>query len=232
MTAKFDASLLPPSPDFSFESSLWKNGCHYVAGIDEAGRGALAGPVVAAVVIFPADTSLKILDGVRDSKEMTPSMRDQWAERLRELALAWGVGLATSQEIDALGIVPATRTAAQRAIDSLHVAPQHILLDYLFLPDSPIPQTSLIKGDARSMSIAAASVIAKTARDALLCDLDTQYPEYGFARHKGYGTAAHRAALASRGPSSIHRLSYKPLANLISDDSIQYNRLLNLFPEH
>jgi ribonuclease HII len=214
MTAKFDASLLPPSPDFSFESSLWKNGCHYVAGIDEAGRGALAGPVVAALVIFSPDLSLKMLDGVRDSKEMTPARRDQWAERLRELALAWGIGLATSQEIDGLGIVPATRTAAQRAIDRLHVTPQHILLDYLLLPDSPIPQTSLVKGDARSMSIAAASVIAKTTRDALLYDLDAQYPGYGFARHKGYGTAVHRAAMASRGPSPIHRLSFKPLLAL------------------
>jgi ribonuclease HII len=214
MTARLDASLIPPSPDFRFESSLWKNGCQHVAGVDEAGRGALAGPVVAAVVVFLADSSLKDLDGVRDSKEMTPSMRDQWADNLRELAFAWGVGLATSQEIDDLGIIPATRTAAQRAIDRLHITPGHILLDYLFLPDSPVPQTSLIKGDARSMSIAAASVIAKTTRDALLKDLDAQYPGYGFARHKGYGTAAHRAAIAKLGPSPIHRLSYKPLLEL------------------
>lgn len=214
MTARLDASLIPPSPDFSFESSLWKNGCQYVAGVDEAGRGALAGPVVAAVIIFLADSPLKVFDGVRDSKEMTPSMRDQWAERLRELAFAWGVDLATSQEIDDLGIVPATRTAAQRAIDCLHITPGHILLDYLFLPDSPIPQTSLIKGDARSMSIAAASVIAKTTRDELLKDLDAQYPGYGFARHKGYGTAAHRAAISKLGSSPIHRHSYKPLLDM------------------
>jgi ribonuclease HII len=214
MTARLDSSLIPPSPDFSFESSLWENGCQHVAGVDEAGRGALAGPVVAAVVVFLADSPLKNLDGVRDSKEMAPSMRAQWAERLRELALAWGVGLATSQEIDDLGIIPSTRTAAQRAIDCLHITPGHILLDYLFLPDSPIPQTSLIKGDARSMSIAAASVIAKTTRDALLKDLDAQYPGYGIARHKGYGTAAHRAAIAKLGPSPIHRLSYKPLLEL------------------
>jgi ribonuclease HII len=214
MTARLDASLIPPSPDFSFESTLWKNDCQYVAGVDEAGRGALAGPVVAAVVVFRAYIPLKDLDGVRDSKEMTPSMRGKWAEKLRELALAWGVGFATSQEIDDLGIIPSTRTAAQRAIERLHITPGHILLDYLFLPDSPIPQTSLIKGDARSMSIAAASVIAKTTLDALLEDLDAQYPGYGFARHKGYGTAAHRAAIVKFGPSPIHRLSYKPLLEL------------------
>lgn len=214
MTARLDASLIPSSPDFSFETSLWKNDCQYVAGVDEAGRGALAGPVVAAVVVFRAYIPLKDLDGVRDSKEMTPSMRGQWAEKLRELALAWGVGLATSQEIDDLGIIPSTRTAAQRAIEALQITPGHILLDYLFLPDSPIPQTSLIKGDARSMSIAAASVIAKTTRDALLEDLDAQYPGYGFGKHKGYGTAAHRAAIARLGPSPIHRLSYKPLLEL------------------
>lgn len=216
MRAKIDAGLIPLSPDFSFESSLWKYGCHYVAGVDEAGRGALAGPVVAAAVIFPKHSSLKILNGVRDSKEMSPSKRDQWAERLRKLALAWGVGLATSQEIDELGILPATRIAAQRAIDGLQIVPEHILLDYLFLPDSSIPQTSLIKGDARSMSIAAASVIAKTRRDALLEELDAEYPGYGFSRHKGYGTAAHRAAIASCGPSPIHRLSYKPLLELFN----------------
>lgn len=216
MRAKIDASLIPRSPDFSFESSLWKYGCQYVAGVDEAGRGALAGPVVAAAVILPKYIPLKILNGVRDSKEMTPSRRYEWAERLRKLALVWGVGFATSQEIDDLGILPATRIAAQRAIDGLQITPEHIMLDYLFLPDSAIPQTSLVKGDARSMSIAAASVIAKTTRDALLEELDAEYPGYGFARHKGYGTAAHRAAMANHGPSPIHRLSYKPLSELFN----------------
>lgn len=211
MTPKFDDSLLPPSPDFSFEQSLWNHGWQYVAGIDEAGRGALAGPVAAAIVIFPPSTSLQVLEGVRDSKEMTHSTRAEWALRLGDVALSWEVGFASSREIDLLGIVPATRLAAQRAIACLQVQPQHILLDYLLLPDSPISQTSLIKGDARSMSIAAASIFAKTTRDALLCSLDTQYPGYGFAQHKGYGTAAHMAAITRRGPSPIHRLSYKPL---------------------
>ena len=213
MAPRFDPSLLPPSPDFSFELPLWEHGCQYVAGFDEAGRGALAGPVVAAVVIFPPGTALRMLEGVRDSKEMTPSTRDQWAARLRELALTWGVGFTSPQEIDSMGIISATRAAAQHVITSLQVVPQHILLDYLLLPDSPVPQTSLIKGDARSMSIAAASVMAKTARDARLKDLDAQYPGYGFAQHKGYGTAAHLAVLSSRGPSPIHRLSYKPLVD-------------------
>jgi ribonuclease HII len=210
MPLKFDRSLLPATPNLSFEIERWASGVCVVAGIDEAGRGALAGPVAAAALVLPVDEDLcRQLSGVRDSKEMTPHQREIWAVQLRACALAYGVGMASHLEIDAIGIVPATRLAVQRALESLNISPQHLLLDYLKLPDCPIPQTSLVKGDARSLSIAGASILAKTARDALMRQLDALYPGYGFAAHKGYGTLAHRQALAYLGPSPIHRLSFK-----------------------
>lgn len=207
---RFDRSLIPPAPDLSFEQALWEQGLTWVAGIDEAGRGALAGPVAAGVVILPANQAglAACLNGVRDSKEMTPAQREYWAARLAEVALAWAVGFAGPGEIDALGIVPATRLAAGRAVQALGLAPQHLLLDYLTLDDCALPQTSLVKGDARCLSIAAASICAKTARDARMRQLDEQYPGYGFAVHKGYGTLAHRQALAALGPCPIHRRSF------------------------
>jgi ribonuclease HII len=211
MTPKFDRNLIPPAPDFAFEIALWGQGYNQVAGVDEAGRGALAGPVAAGALIFPDDPGLlPALKGVRDSKQMTPAQRSYWAKRLIEICLAWGVGFASAQEIDMLGIAPATRLAACRAVQSLSVQPEHLLVDYLRLPELPIPQTPLVKGDARSLSIAAASILAKTRRDALLCELEAQYPGYGLAQHKGYATQAHRLALERLGPSPIHRLSFAP----------------------
>lgn len=205
----FDLSLLPPDPDLSFEQELWRAGVASVAGIDEAGRGALAGPVAAAAVVLPTDPGLaRLLKGVRDSKQMRPHERQAAREVITRHALAWGVGFATAEEIDLVGIVPATRLAAWRAVDSLCVTPGHLLLDYLFLPDINLPQTALVKGDCRSLSIAAASVLAKTSRDALLCELESAYPGYGFATHKGYGTQAHRHALQRLGPCPVHRRSF------------------------
>lgn len=207
---KFDRRLLPPEPDFSFECALWQDGVQWIAGIDEAGRGALAGPVAVAALIFPADPNLALLlHGVRDSKQMTPAQRTAWANRLPGLALSSAVAYASAQEIDALGIAAATRLAAQRAIAGLMPAPQHLLIDFFRLPECSLPQTPLVKGDARSLSIAAASILAKTARDALLISLDQQYPGYGLASHKGYGTLAHRQALTRLGYSPIHRLSFQ-----------------------
>jgi ribonuclease HII len=212
MTARFDLSLLPKSPDLSIELPLWDAGIKCIAGVDEAGRGALAGPVSAAALILPPESSLTIsLSGLRDSKELTPLARAYWARLLQEVAVSWGVGFASHLEIDEVGIVPATRLAVQRALENLTVPPQHLLLDYLFLPDSPIPQTALIKGDARSLSIAAASILAKTTRDVFLGELDRQYPGYGLAAHKGYCTKAHLTALQRLGPSPIHRRSFAPL---------------------
>jgi ribonuclease HII len=212
MPRRIDPDLIPPRPDLRFEEALWGEGIEQVAGIDEAGRGALAGPVVAAALILPPDPAIRrSLDGVRDSKQMTPKQRDSWAGRLREVSLAWAVGFASSQEIDALGIIPATRQAAYRALQALAESPAHLLLDYLVLPDVFIPQTSLVKGDARSLTIAAASIIAKTTRDSFMCELNKRYPGYSFEAHKGYGTTYHRGAIVRLGPSPVHRMTFAPL---------------------
>lgn len=217
MVRRFDPSDLPASPDLRFEVDLWAQGFIRLAGIDEAGRGAWAGPVSAGAVVLPLDPNLlEQLPEVRDSKEMIPSQRTFWAHHIKRVAAAWGVGFASSLEIDALGIVPATRLAMQRAIAALGITPDHLLIDAVRLPEIPLPQTSLIKGDARSLSIAAASVLAKTARDTLLVQFDEQYPGYGFARHKGYGTALHAEALQRLGPCPIHRFCFAPIAALNS----------------
>lgn len=209
MSPKFDVSQLPLTPDLSFEAALWEAGVLHVAGVDEAGRGALAGPVCAATLILPAKPDLPgSLSGVRDSKQMTPAAREYWSGCLRDKALAFGVGFASAQEIDEIGIVPATRLAMRRALEQLPVPPEHLLLDFLNLPEFTCPQTPLVKGDARSLSIAGASVLAKTARDALMRQLDEQFPGYGLAAHKGYGTPDHRQAIACLGLSPIHRSSF------------------------
>jgi len=209
LMSAFDRSLIPPEPDLSFEQVLWKAGLTSVAGIDEAGRGALAGPVAAAAVILPPEQKIRLrLKGVRDSKQLTPIQREKMRERILQYAAAWGVGFASSAEIDQLGILPATRLAACRALEAMILLPSHILLDYILLPDVFTPQTALVKGDCRSLSIAAASILAKTSRDALMRELDLVYPGYGFARHKGYGTTAHRQAIRQLGVSPVHRHSF------------------------
>jgi len=215
MPPRIDPALIPAAPDLNHERALWANGALWIAGIDEAGRGALAGPVAAAAVVLPqiARFNLK-LAGVRDSKQMTPAQRESWAIVIQENAVTYGVGLASAAEIDTLGIIPATRLAATRSIGSLSVIPDQLLIDYLHLPEVNLPQTALIKGDARSLSIAAASVLAKTARDAILMEMDTQYPGYGFSAHKGYGTQFHRDAIQRLGPSPVHRMSFAPLKAL------------------
>jgi ribonuclease HII len=205
----FDRELIPPTPDLSFEIALWQVGLTLVAGIDEAGRGALAGPVAAAAVVLPVDPQiLERLQGIRDSKQMTPDQREEGRARIIKHALTWRVGFATVEEIDQWGILPATRLAATRAVEALEPMPIHLLLDYLFLPEVSISQTALIKGDCRSLSIAAASILAKTSRDAMMRDLDQSFPGYGFAKHKGYGTVAHREALYRLGVSPAHRQSF------------------------
>lgn len=214
MVRPLDVHLHPTEPDLSLEVDLWQAGIDYVAGLDEAGRGAIAGPVAVGALILPPDVTLKqTLAGVRDSKELTSQQRAEWAERLKAIALAWAVAFASNQEIDAMGIVPATRLAAMRAIASLTKQAQYLLLDWLLLPESPLPQTALVKGDARSLTIAGASILAKTARDALMVQLDAGYPGYGFAIHKGYGTFQHLKALECLGPSPLHRLSFRPIYN-------------------
>ena len=216
MTKRFDPRVIPPAPDLSIEGRLWKVDIKYIAGIDEAGRGALAGPVAAAAVVLPpGSASLKTLYGLKDSKQLTSAQREEWADRIRQGAIAWGIGFASHAEIDLWGIIPATRLAAQRAVEQLDLPIEHLLLDYLFLPDVRIPQTNLIKGDERSLSIAAASVLAKTARDKVLVQLDSEYPGYNFAAHKGYATAQHLAVLDRLGPCPAHRKSFAPIKERI-----------------
>jgi ribonuclease HII len=209
--------IAPAWPDLAFEQDLWLAGCQFIAGVDEAGRGAWAGPVTAAAVVLPVDpTGLPgKLTGVRDSKLMSAAQREIRAGVIKEAAAAYCIGWAEYSEIDELGILPATRLAMTRAILGLNCAIEHLLIDAVKLPGLTIPQTSLIKGDARSLSIAAASVLAKTSRDALMRELSKEYPGYGFERHKGYGTASHQAALSGLGVSAIHRRSYAPIRSLL-----------------
>lgn len=212
MPTRIDPAQIPPAPNLEFESALWRQHIRLAAGLDEAGRGAWAGPVAAAAVILPADPVIaEKLTGVRDSKELPPLERERLAERIQKDALDFAIGLASAEEIDALGILPATRLAMTRALAGLAKCPDHLLIDALFLPDLAIPQTSLIKGDQRSLSIAAASILAKTTRDALMRAFDREYPFYGFASHKGYGTRAHREAIERVGSCPIHRMSFFPL---------------------
>jgi len=164
------------------------------------------------VVILPPDIAPDALDGVMDSKQLSPSRRQAAATLVRRVALAWAVGFASAREIDRWGILPATRLAVRRALRQLTVPPEYLLLDHLLLPEVELPQTAMPKGDALVLSIAAASVLAKTSRDALMEALEARYPGYGFAQHKGYGTAAHRAALRRLGPSPVHRRSFRLLA--------------------
>jgi ribonuclease HII len=200
------------NPTTFFESKLWKSGLLHVAGLDEAGRGALAGPVAVGAVILPNKKARlsRALAGVRDSKQLSPLEREALAPRIKATALTWSVGFASAEEIDTQGIVCATRLAALRALDGLSLTPQYLLTDFrLELPQLDISQTALVKGDALCLSIAAASVLAKTARDALMCELDLCYQGYELGKHKGYGTQAHRSALERLGASLIHRRSFQ-----------------------
>jgi ribonuclease HII len=197
-------------PHLQFEKNLWESGLKHIAGLDEAGRGALAGPVAVGAVILSPDPYLsRTLACVRDSKQMTPRQRDLCAPHIQEIALAWSVAFASPEEIDRFGIVHATRLAGMRAVNALTPQPVFLLTDFrLELPEIELPQASLPKGDACCLSIAAASVLAKTTRDMLMCELDGQYPGYGLGQNKGYGTQAHRSALKRLGYSSIHRKSF------------------------
>lgn len=204
-----------PGPTLDYETRLWTSGYRHIAGLDEAGRGAWAGPLVAAAVILPHDDPAlaRRLDGVRDSKTLSAGRREVLLEVIRECALALGVGVVSPAEVDALGVVPATRRAMSLALRALSPPPDYLLIDYLSLPDLSLPQEYLPKGDALVLSIAAASIVAKVSRDRMMVDLEDRFPGYGFARHKGYGTAQHRAALAALGPCAIHRCSFAPLRN-------------------
>jgi len=206
---------IPEKPSLEFEHQLWEEGFRIVAGLDEAGRGAWAGPVFAAAVVLPSDDRvLRLLDGVRDSKRMTPRQRESYVDCIQSTSVSWAVSQASHTEIDRLGIVEATCLAMERAMNTLSYPPAHLLVDYIQIRDCACPQLSLPKGDCRSLSIAAASVLAKTARDAHMVKVSEEYLQYGFARHKGYGTRQHRAALEQHGPCGIHRLSFRPMKEM------------------
>ncbi len=220
MTRKIDPAIIPDQPELEFESALWNYGCCLVGGVDEAGRGSLAGPVSAAIVILnQTDAKPSFLAGVLDSKQLNAEQREGQRIIIEQHSLDWAVGFSSNIEIDQIGIVPATRLAIQRSIDKLDKQPDHLLVDYLVLPDNPLPQTRLVKGDARSLSIAAASILAKTYRDAWMIHSAQSYPHYGFERNLGYGTAGHRQAIVEYGPCPLHRFSFAPLA--LKEERIQ-----------
>ncbi|GAB6146176.1 ribonuclease HII [Desulfocicer niacini] len=189
-----------------FEEQALQAGFRSVAGVDEAGRGPLAGPVVSAAVILPSGFAVA---GITDSKQLTPRKRDIFFDILMEQALAVSTGLATVEEIDKINILQASLLSMVRAVKGLDPGPDYLLIDGKFTIDSPLSQEAVIKGDARSISIAAASIIAKVTRDRIMKTLHEQYPQYGFDRHKGYPTAMHRAALLECGPSPVHRKTFR-----------------------
>jgi ribonuclease HII len=191
-----------------YEQALWADGVTHVAGVDEAGMSPLAGPVVAAAVILPPGFRAR---GIDDSKRLDAATRERLAEVIRGHAVAWGVGRAEVDEIDRINIYHAGLLAMRRAVEALAPAPEALLVDARSLRDVPLPQQAIIKGDQKSLCIAAASILAKTTRDAFMCELDARYPGYGFARHKGYPVREHRQALERLGVLPVHRRSFTPV---------------------
>ena len=202
------------TPSFAEERILETQGYRYIAGIDEVGRGALAGPVVAAAVILPCHIDAPWLSLVKDSKQLSPAKRELLFHHIHQVAVAIGIGSASREVIDAQGIIKATQLAMELAIDQLAPPPETLLIDYMHLPEVKLPQKGLINGDCRCFSIACASIIAKVTRDHLMMELDRAYPGYGLAHHKGYGTKLHLACLCRLGPSSIHRQSFRPVKDI------------------
>lgn len=189
-----------------YENKLHESGLKYIAGIDEAGRGPLAGPVVVGVVIMKPDS---FIEGINDSKKISETKREKLYEQITEEALAWSVGIVTEKEIDKINILNATKKALTQALENLKIKPDRILVDALEHIDTKgVPYTSIIKGDAKIYSISAASIVAKVTRDRIMREYDEVYPEYGFAKHKGYGTAAHIEAIKIYGPCALHRKTF------------------------
>lgn len=188
-----------------YETALYREGVRYIAGVDEVGRGPLAGPVVTAAVILPEGFDVL---GVDDSKKLSEKKREELFDVIREKAICYAIGMADEKRIDQINILEATKEAMTQAIQSLAIQPDHILIDALTLNNIDIPQTGIVKGDASSVSIAAASILAKVTRDRMMVEYDAVYPGYGFAQNKGYGTKAHYAGLDQFGISEIHRRSF------------------------
>jgi len=209
-----------------YESDLWSQGFNLIAGIDEAGVGPMAGPVVAGAVVLPRDYKLRELD---DSKRLDEATRERLAQRIKTDAVAWAVGFAEVEEIDELNIYHASLLAMRRAVESLKTTPDFILVDARTIPGCAAPQRGIVRGDSLSASIAAASIIAKTTRDAMMIEFDAQYPGYGFAEHKGYSTPQHFEALRGLGASPIHRRSYRPVREALGLEPVQ-TTLFNAAP--
>lgn len=206
-------NLLKPS--LAEEKRLEAQGYQHIAGIDEVGRGALAGPVVAAAIILPRHIDNPWLNQVKDSKQLIPAKREFLFHHLHEIAIAIGIGVTQPEVIDACGIIKATRLAMKAAIDQLSPSPDSLLIDYMLLPEVPLPQKGIKDGDNLCFSIAGASIIAKVARDRLMIELDQVYPGYRLANHKGYGTKEHIACLCRLGPCPIHRRSFEPVKKIM-----------------
>jgi ribonuclease HII len=210
----------------TFERVQWDLGLLRIAGVDEAGRGPLIGSVVAAAVVFTSDFAVAEIEsslaGLTDSKQISENKRDQFFDLLQSAdSVEIGVGIATAAEIDEINILRATHLAMKRAVENLPELPEYILVDGRPVPGLPALSTSIIKGDSRSLSIAAASIIAKVTRDRMMYELDQKYPQYGFAAHKGYGTKAHLAALRKHGPISEHRQSFRPVREASAEQFTQ-----------
>ena len=190
---------------FLFEKAAREKGFSRICGIDEAGRGPLAGPVFAAAVILPPEARI---DGLNDSKKLSEKKREALFDQITEISVAYGVGFANEKEIDRVNILQATFLAMSRAVSALSVPADYALVDGNRMPPLPIPGETIVKGDGLSASIAAASILAKVSRDRLMEELDRLYPQYGFSKHKGYGTALHREMILQHGPSPVHRESF------------------------
>ena len=205
MSGKREKNLRNPQEWFRYEGEAREQGYTAVCGVDEAGRGPLAGPVCAAAVILPAGL---VIEGVNDSKKLSEKKREELFPVICEKALAYGIGWADEREIDEINILQATYRAMKRAVESLPLTADYALIDGNRMPPLAIPGTTIVKGDALSMSIAAASILAKVSRDRVMVQFSREYPQYGFEQHKGYGTAAHVQALREYGPCPLHRQSF------------------------
>lgn len=205
---------MPSNPTFAYEQQYWQHDITLIAGVDEVGMGALAGPVVAAAVIFPPDIRLQ---DIRDSKALSASKREKLVLYIQEKATAWSIGQASVEEITQLNIRGAAHLAMRRAITGLSVTPEVLLIDGNGIPsDLPAAAEAIIKGDAKSWSIAAASILAKVHRDTFMTEIDRDFPVFGFAGNKGYGSAAHMKALQEHGASPHHRPTYAPVAKALT----------------
>jgi ribonuclease HII len=190
-----------------FEKQAWAEGFKFVAGLDEVGRGCIAGPVVAAACILSPDKAIP--KGIDDSKKLTAARRDEIAEELKEICIAYAIGSVEAEEIDRINILEATKKSMLNALDILTPQADYLLIDALRLKQTSLPQKAIIKGDTVSASIAAASILAKTYRDALMVEYDTEFPQYGFAGHKGYGAVTHFAAIRAHGACRLHRKTFR-----------------------